>query len=83
MKNINKIGSLLALLLSNYVLSEDIQHCRDGWNLNVQGQYEKVILSFDRCINEGDLSSATLARTYRNIGIVHNGNNKSKIALEK
>ena len=82
MRNNIKICGLAALFLSNNVFSEDIQHCREGWNLNVQGQYDKAILSFDRCINEGDLSSATLARTYRNIGIVHNGNNKSKIALE-
>lgn len=75
------ICGLFALLLSSNVHSEDIKLCRDGWNFHLQGQYEKAILSFHKCIEKGQLSSATLARTYRNIGIVHNKNNNSKKAL--
>lgn len=50
---------------------EDLTACVEGWSLTEAGNYAGAIRSYDACINDGHLSSVSLARTYRNIGITY------------
>lgn len=50
---------------------EDRSSCVEGLNLSDTGRYAEALRAYDACIRDGHLSSATLARTYRNIGITY------------
>jgi len=76
-----KILTICLVLSTLSVSAEDISLCKQGWGAYQQGNYHNAIKLFKSCIDQGDLSNATLARTYRNMGIVANGSNYSKEAI--
>lgn len=69
-------------LITASVTAEDLSSCKQGWAEYQRGSYEGSIKLFNACIEQGDLSQATLAQTYRNMGIVANGSDKSIEALK-
>ena len=60
---------LLLFLMPSYVLAEDIRLCKDGWHHTESGEHNQAIKLLKECIEVGELSNPSLARTYRNIGI--------------
>ncbi len=62
---------LIVFFQFNTAFAEDISQCVEGWRLVETGDYSGAITLFDKCMKEGDLSDASLARTYRNIGIAY------------
>lgn len=67
--------------LVNYANAEDISICKEGWQNVEKKEYTLAIDLFEKCINEGNLTQASLARTYRNIGIAYKGSKKYKEAI--
>lgn len=73
---------ILCLVLTTLSVSaEDISLCKQGWGEYQRGNYHGAIELFNSCIDQGGLSNATLARTFRNMGIVANGSNQSRKGL--
>lgn len=63
---------IIAVVLAFFVISahaEDISLCKEGWSKSTSGEYEDSLNLFNKCIESGNLSNSSLARTYRNIGI--------------
>lgn len=81
MKENMKLYVVSLLLITTSLSAEDISLCKQGWGEYQRGNYHKSIELFNKCIDQGQLSQATLARTYRNMGIVANGSHQSKEAL--
>jgi len=77
-----KLRVVCLFLITTSLSAEDISLCKQGWGEYQSGNYHKSIELFDLCIDQGQLSQETLARTYRNMGIVANGSHQSKEALE-
>jgi len=63
--------ALLAAALPFATHAENLGKCMAGWNATESGDHSGAIALFDACIKEGNLSDASLARTYRNIGIAY------------
>lgn len=61
----------IILLAASPAFSEDISLCRDGWNKSAAGNHDESLSLFNKCIETGNLSNASLAQTYRNMGIVY------------
>lgn len=85
----NHIGSLASTLLVLSVLfaagtlhAEDLTLCRQGWAATEAGDHEEAIELFQSCIQKGGLSTASLARTYRNIGIAYRRGHQPDKAIE-
>jgi tetratricopeptide (TPR) repeat protein len=64
------LGTCFYLAVS-YACAEDISLCRSGWAATQGGDHAGAIALFEECIKKGDLTKASLARTYRNIGIAY------------
>jgi len=80
-----KFGILLGyMLLVNFsiVEAEDISLCKEAWQYKVLKSYENALNGFNECIAKGDLSKASLARTYRNIGITYHAKKDNIKAIE-
>jgi tetratricopeptide (TPR) repeat protein len=63
------IAVFFSFVLSGNATSEDISLGIAGWEKFQGGDYKGAIALFERCISEGDLTKASLARTHRNIGL--------------
>lgn len=57
--------------LSFHAVAEDLTNCIQGWELTQSANYSGALAAYDICIKRGGLSDASLARTYRNIGITY------------
>lgn len=64
------------------VVAEDISLCKQGWLDKVSKFYEQALKNFNSCIEKGNLTESTLARTYRNIGITYHAKKEHKKAIE-
>jgi len=53
-----------------------------GWDATQNGDHARAVELFNSCIKDGNLSNASLARTYRNIGIAHRREKKPVKAIE-
>lgn len=73
---------LLVAFLPHALAAEDLTKCKAGWNATQAGDHLKAISLFDDCVKEGQLSDATLARTYRNIGIAYRRGKEPLKAIE-
>ena len=71
MKQLICLAAFLACLLPNAVRAEDLSKCIVGWRSIEAGDHLGAVAIFQTCIAEGQLSDASLARTYRNIGIAY------------
>lgn len=78
--NILKISFPFVLLFECF--AEDISYCQQAWQLTTTKQYELAIKRYDKCIEVGQLSKSSLARTYRNYGITYRLIGKPSIAIE-
>jgi tetratricopeptide (TPR) repeat protein len=58
----------IALSISS-MYGEDVSLGIKGWELTENGKHKEAIELFKKCIENGNLSKSSLARTYRNIGI--------------
>lgn len=75
------LGLVLALMPA-IGQAENLDKCIKGWHATEAGNYQAAVASFDACIKEGQLSDASLARTYRNIGIAERRAKQPQLALE-
>lgn len=73
---------LATFLLQNYIHGEDITLGIKGWELTESGKHKEAIELFKKCIETGNLSKASLARTYRNIGIAMRRDGSVKNSIE-
>lgn len=73
---------MILVLMPLAVCAEDLAKCMDGWNATQSGDHLGAIALFDACIKEGKLSDASLARTYRNIGIAYRRAKEPQKAIE-
>ncbi len=64
------------------VAQEDIRLCQEGWASYSSGKYEEAIRLYEGCIQSGQLTQATLARTYRNLGMAHNAKKGAAQAVD-
>jgi len=53
-----------------------------GWDATQSGDHVRAIELFNSCIKDGNLSNASLARTYRNIGIAYRRAKEPMKAIE-
>jgi len=81
MKLLSMIVLLLALVPSA-AFCEDLAKCRAGWNANHAGDYLSAIALFNSCAKEGDLSDASRAQNYRDLGIAYRRAKQSIKAIE-
>jgi tetratricopeptide (TPR) repeat protein len=72
---------LIIVFLPLTAFAEDITKCKAGWNATQSGNHLGAIALFDECIKDGKLSDASLARTYRNIGIAYRRAKEPKKAI--
>ena len=63
------LSFLLFICAVSTASAEDLSLGMLGWEKTQQGDHKGAIELFQRCIAEGNLTQASLARTYRNIGI--------------
>lgn len=68
-------GALVVLLSLSAVAAaagrEDLGLCIRGWDATEAGHHAEAIQLYGRCIKGGNLTRASLARTYRNLGIAY------------
>ena len=60
---------------------ENLFLCKEGWDKTESGNYSEAIGLYDKCIESGNLSNSSLARTYRNIGITYSRMKNYKTAI--
>lgn len=60
---------------------EDLSLCKSGWGATEAGDHVAAISLFESCIKKGNLSSKSLARTYRNLGIASRRNGEARKAI--
>lgn len=70
------------LIFSPGLYAEDLQHCHEGWEATEAGDHLAAIDLFNLCITTGDLTKASLARTYRNMGIAYRRAKEPTRAIE-
>ena len=82
-KTMNKLVvlAILAGLAPLQAAAEDLSKCMQGWDATERGAYEQALALYDSCVKTGDLSEASIARTYRNIGITLRRANKPAEAV--
>jgi tetratricopeptide (TPR) repeat protein len=73
---------VIIIFLANPVFAEDISLCKEGWNATESGFHADAIRLFNKCIEKGNLSKSSLARTYRNLGIASKRNGQFKEAIK-
>ena len=61
----------IAAGLAAQLHAEDLSNCLRGWEATQAHDYARAIALYESCARDGDLSSAALARTYRNMGITY------------
>jgi len=61
--------------------AEDLSLCYRGWDATEVGQHQQAIELFRACIKEGHLEQASLAQTYRNLGIAYRRNHQPAEAV--
>jgi tetratricopeptide (TPR) repeat protein len=83
MKYKTRLPSIIAstLFSAAAAASEDISICKAGWAETESGHHEKALKLFQECIEKGELSEQSLARTYRNIGIAYRRNGQAHLAI--
>ena len=64
-------AALCAIGAAPAVRAEDLAMCLRGWEATQAHDYARAIELYDRCLRDGRLGAASLARTYRNIGITY------------
>jgi tetratricopeptide (TPR) repeat protein len=77
-----KLLSAIFILITATSSAEDISQCISGWSASQNGDHKKGISLLQKCAKEGQLKPTSLARTYRNIGIVSNRSGQYKQAIE-
>ena len=82
MKKIKILLGYMLLANSSMVYAEDISLCIKAWQYHVSNAHDKALQGFNECIEKGKLSKASLARTYRNIGIVYHTKKENKKAIK-
>lgn len=70
------------LVLSSAAQAEDLTLCAQGWSATVKKDYSKALPLYDQCMQTGDLSPASLARTYRNIAITYQEMGRAQVAID-
>lgn len=60
---------------------ENITLCKQGWSETQSGSHFLAIDSFNECIKNGNLSTKSLAKTYRNIGIANSRIGNFELAI--
>jgi len=73
------VSSLLSPVAVN---AEDLSNCVEGWRATQGKRFDDALALYEQCIKEGDLSQASLARTYRNIGITLRDAQRPKKAVD-
>lgn len=73
---------LFVLIFKVYLVAEDVSLGKLGWEKTEAGDHKAAIELFKKCIAEGNLTKASLARTYRNIGIALKRDGRPKESLE-
>ena len=81
------LTTLLVLLLainscSTLKKKEDLSLCENGWKLLKEKKTDTALKLFNQCIENGNLTQSSLARTYRNIGITYNQTKEYNSAIE-
>jgi hypothetical protein len=71
--------SIFLVTITTY--AEDITLGIEGWNEVQKGNYKKAIKLFQKCIETGNLTNSSLARTYRNMGIASRSDKQYKQAV--
>lgn len=82
MTSLNRACFLSLLLFAGVVHSEDLSVCRRGWDATQNGDHATAVELFNSCIRNGNLSTASLARTHRNIGIAYRRAKEPMKAIE-
>jgi tetratricopeptide (TPR) repeat protein len=65
------LAALCILGLRPAVQAQDLGPCLRGWDATQAHDYARALKLYDDCIRDGGLDTASLARTYRNIGITY------------
>ena len=73
---------LLVILMSSPAFAEDISQCKNGWQKTEAGFHSEAIELFNKCIETGELSDSSLARTFRNIGIANKRSGQFEEAIK-
>lgn len=68
-------------LVSATAAAEDLSLCYRGWDATEAEQHQRAIELFRQCIKEGGLEQASLAQTYRNVGIAYRRNHQPAEAV--
>jgi tetratricopeptide (TPR) repeat protein len=72
----------LSVLLPFGASAEDLTKCLNGWSATQSGDHLGAVVLFKECVRDGQLSEASLARTYRNIGIAYRRAKEPNRAIE-
>jgi tetratricopeptide (TPR) repeat protein len=75
-------AAVVLISLASVLHAEDLTHCTEGWAETEAGDHLAAIDHFNLCITTGDLTKATLARTYRNMGIAYRRAKEPRRAIE-
>jgi len=87
MKNAICLAIMTAALISSAISvygqgHENLKSCKRGWNATEAGDHATAIKLFETCIRDGNLTTKSLARTYRNLGIALRRNSEPRRAIE-
>ena len=79
----NGLLAALGLLLSLAAFGqEDTSLCRQGWSSYSAGKYEEALKQYEACVQNGKLTPANLARSFRNMGMAYNAKKDSAQAVD-
>lgn len=68
----NGLAVMVGLLVSLAAVGqEDISLCRQGWSSYSAGQYDEALRLYEECTRTGQLTTASVARSYRNMGLAY------------
>lgn len=77
------MATTLGLLVSMAALAqEDISLCQQGWTSYSAGKYDEALALYGQCMQTGKLTPATLARSYRNMGMAYNAKKDGPRAVD-
>ncbi len=79
----NRFLFLFIFLLASPAFSEDLSLCIEGWEKAGAGDHVEAISLLSKCMETGDLTERSRARTYRNMGIVYKRNGQLEDALKQ
>lgn len=74
---------LTILLIASPSLAEDLTLCIEGWEKTSAGEHTEAISLLQECLEKGELTERSLARTYRNLGIIYKRNGQFEEALKR